>query len=86
MVVVTAIPLIATATSSATDVAGTDLTASGGLGTAWRIAYVVLGLLFLAVPIAVVKVARRKWLGWVLIFFLASAVILGAGLWALRII
>lgn len=86
MVVVTALPLIATALSAGTDVAGTDLTASGNVGVAWRIAYVVLALLFAAVPVMVVVVARWKYVGWVLVLLLASAGILGAGLWALGII
>lgn len=83
---VTAVPLLATALMTSTDVAGTNLTASGGAGLGWRIAYVVLGIAIFVVPVAVVVVARKQWLGWVLVLLAVSAVILGTGLWTLGII
>lgn len=86
MVVVVSVPLIAAALAPATDVAGTDLTASEGRGVVWRIAYCVLSLVFLVVPVAVVVVARKKWLGWVLVLLSASVVIFSAGLYALGIL
>ncbi len=86
LVGVTALPLILIALTTSADLAGTDLTASDGAGMAWRIAYVVLGIAFLTVPVGVVVVARKMWLGWVLVLLVISALILGAGLWTLGII
>ncbi len=83
---VTAFPLISIALTTSADLAGTDLTTSDGGGMVWRIAYVVLGIAFLAVPVGVVVVARKMWLGWVLVLLVISALILGAGLWTLGII
>lgn len=86
LVGVTALPLILIALTTSTDLTGTDLTVDDSGGMAWKIAYVVLGIAFLAVPVGVVVVARKMWLGWVLVLLAISAVILGAGLVTLGII
>ncbi|MGV8845113.1 hypothetical protein [Tessaracoccus sp.] len=86
MVAVTAVPLVAAALLPAGDVSGTDVTAGAGPSTAWRIVWALAGAVSLSVPVAVVVTARRQWLGWVLVAFAVSAVVLGVGLWTLRII
>ncbi len=82
----TAAALLVIAVMPATDVSGTDLEAINGVGLGWRIVHVALGVASLAVPVAVVVVARKMWLGWVLLLLAVSAAILGAGLWTLGII
>ncbi len=86
MVTVTAVPFIAAALLTSADVAGTDITAAEDFGSGWRVSYVVFGLVLLGLPAAVVVVARKKWLGWVLVLLTLSVLILGVALWALGIV
>lgn len=86
LVAVTVIPLFGTAVLPADSTSGTDLPSSQTPGAGWQIAYIVVALLFLAAPVSVVVFARRKWLGWLVVSLVASALMFGAGLWALGII
>ena len=87
MVAVTAVPLVAAALLPSGDVSGTDVTAAAtGPALGWRLLWVVLGVACLAVPLVAVWVARRKWLGWLLVTQAVSAVVLGVGLAALNVI
>ena len=86
LVSLTVIPILGTGVLPGESVSGTDLPDAQVPGVAWRIAYIVVGLMFLAVPVGVVVFARRRWLGWTLVALAASGLILGAGLWALGII
>ncbi len=86
MVSVTAVPLLVIAVVPPTDVSGAVLPPSEGMALGWRLAYSGLSLAFLTVPVAVVVVARKMWLGWLLVLLAVSAVILGVALWTLRII
>lgn len=86
LVGMTAVPLLLVAVLPPADVSGTDLAVAVGPAVGRRIVYGILGVACLAVPVAVVVVARKMWLGWLLVLLLASAVILGVVLWTADII
>lgn len=86
MVGVTAVPLASVALQSSRDISGTDVTAPDGPGVVLRVVWALAALVCLAVPLAVVILARRTWLGWLLVALVASLVVLGAGLSALGIL
>ncbi len=86
LVGVTAISLLLVAVLPAADVSGTDLVVVNGPAVGRRVVYGLLGVAFLAVPVAVVVVARKMWLGWLLVLLVASVAILGVVLWTAGII
>lgn len=85
MVVLTGVGLLLTALLTL-PASGTDLTTVETPAVAWRVAWAVAGAACFALPIAAVVVARRRWLGWLLVILAVSVFVLAAGLWALGIL
>lgn len=76
-----ALVLVALLSGPEADTEGTDYGPQPGVGIGWRIAYIVVAVAFLAVPVATVWSARRKLLGFLIWALLGSALILGGGLY-----
>lgn len=85
MVAFTAVGLFLTALLTP-PASGTDLTTVDTPATAWRVVWAIAGAACLALPIAAIVAARRRWLGWLLVVLGISAFVLAAGLWALGIL
>ena len=86
LVALTSVGLILVALLPPTDGSGTDVDVADGFSLAGRLTWMVIGIACLALPPAVVVVARRAWLGWTLVLLALSAFVLAAGLWTLGIL
>ncbi len=86
MVALTAAGLFLVALLPPPDGSGTDVEVASGPSAVRRLAWIVIGVACLALPAAVVVLARRAWLGWTLVVLALSALVLAAGLWTLGIL
>ncbi len=86
LVALTSVGLILVALLPPADGSGTDVDVASGSSLAWRLTWMVIGVACLALPAAVVVLARRAWLGWMLVLLALSAFVLAAGLWTLGVL
>lgn len=66
--------------------AGTDMDADSGMGTGVRVTYLLLAVLFLALPVWTCWSARRRLLGFLLWGLIGSLVVLSVGLYLFGIL
>ena len=86
MVVFTAGGLVLLALLSPPDGSAMDTGVESGPSLVARVVWLLLGLAALALPVVVVVMARRLWLGWTLTLLAVCALILAAGLGMLGIL
>lgn len=78
--------LLALLSDPSGDAVGTDMPGESGPGIGWRVFYVVMALLFLALPVFTAWSARRRLLGFLLWGLIGSLVVLCIGLFLLGIL
>lgn len=63
-----------------------DAQLTGAPGPLARLGYVLLGVVFLVLPVLAMNFARRRWLGYLLLSLGIAAVVCLWGLWVLQIV
>lgn len=86
MVGMTAFVLIGLSLLSSPGTPGANVAVPEGPGTLSLVVWFVLGVVCLTLPPIVVVMARRAWLGWMLVALAVSAFVLAVALWALGIL
>ncbi|MEO7587076.1 MAG: hypothetical protein ABIS84_03505 [Arachnia sp.] len=80
MVLAGAVPLALFALLATSDPSGTDATVVEAPGIGLRVLWMVLAVVSLVLPVVVVVLARRRWLGWMLAALVGSGAVLASGL------